>query len=100
METTVTDRETRGTRATGDGASGSFLLARPAAMSRVEGAAMLAGGAARRGRRPGVVRPHGHGPRDGLRAEVPERLRGHAHGAGVGSLSQPQTRWKTRREGR
>jgi len=42
---TITDREQRGARATGDEASGSFLLARPAAMLRVEGAAILAGSA-------------------------------------------------------
>ena len=40
---TITDREQRGARTTVDEASGSFLLARPAAMLRVEGAAMLAG---------------------------------------------------------
>lgn len=39
------DRE-RGTRTTEEGASGSFLLARPAAMLRVEGAALLAASAA------------------------------------------------------
>jgi hypothetical protein len=39
----ITDREPRGSREVRDGASGSFLLARPAVMLRVEGAAMLAG---------------------------------------------------------
>jgi hypothetical protein len=38
-----TDRELRGTRAAGDGTSGTLLLARPAVMLRAEGAAMLAG---------------------------------------------------------
>ena len=37
------DRETGGSRVVRDGASGSFLLARPAAMLRVEGATMLVG---------------------------------------------------------
>src|SRR5829696_2872815 len=37
------DQETGGSRVGRDGASGSFLLARPAAMLRVEGAAMLVG---------------------------------------------------------
>jgi hypothetical protein len=43
METSV-DRRMRESGAARDGASGSFLLARPAAMLRVEGATMLAGG--------------------------------------------------------
>jgi hypothetical protein len=42
METRM-DRGLRGPRATWDGGSGSFLLARPAALLRVEGATMLAG---------------------------------------------------------
>lgn len=42
METSM-ERELRGPRAVRDGASGSFLLARPAAMLRGEGATMLAG---------------------------------------------------------
>jgi Domain of unknown function (DUF4260) len=42
METSV-DRESRRPRAGLDGASGSFVLARPAAMLRVEGATMLVG---------------------------------------------------------
>ena len=42
METSV-DREMRGSGAARDGALGSFLLARPAAMLRGEGATMLAG---------------------------------------------------------
>ena len=42
METRV-DRERRGSRTARGGASGSFSLARPGAMLRVEGAVMLAG---------------------------------------------------------
>ena len=42
METSV-DREMRGRRTAREGASGFNLLARPAAMLRVEGATMLAG---------------------------------------------------------
>jgi hypothetical protein len=42
METRM-DRGLRGPRGTRDGGSGSFLLARPAALLRVEGATMLAG---------------------------------------------------------
>ena len=42
METSM-DREMRGSGAAQDGASGSILLTRPAAMLRVEGATMLAG---------------------------------------------------------
>jgi hypothetical protein len=42
METSV-HRQMRGSGAPRDGASGSFLLARPATMLRVEGATMLAG---------------------------------------------------------
>jgi Domain of unknown function (DUF4260) len=42
METSM-ERELRGPRAVRDGASGYFLLARPAAMLRGEGATMLAG---------------------------------------------------------
>ena len=42
METSM-DREMRGSGAARDGASGSFMLTRPAAMLRVEGATMLAG---------------------------------------------------------
>ena len=42
METRM-DRGLRGPRAARDGGSGSFLLARPAALLRVEGATMLAG---------------------------------------------------------
>ena len=40
---TITDRGPRGTRSEEDGASGSLLLARPAAMLRGEGAAILVG---------------------------------------------------------
>jgi hypothetical protein len=42
METRM-NRGLRGPRAARDGGSGSFLLARPAALLRVEGATMLAG---------------------------------------------------------
>lgn len=42
MKTTLMDRRLRGTRATGDRGYRSFLLARPAAMLRLEGATMLA----------------------------------------------------------
>ena len=42
METRM-DRESRGPRGARDGASVSFLLARPAAMLRVEGATLLVG---------------------------------------------------------
>jgi hypothetical protein len=42
METSV-DRERRGSRTAWGGASGSFLLARPGVMLRIEGAVVLAG---------------------------------------------------------
>ena len=42
MKTTTMDQERRRTRATAEGASGAFFLASPAAVLRVEGAALLA----------------------------------------------------------
>jgi hypothetical protein len=42
VKTTTMDQERRRTRATAEGASGAFFLARPAAVLRVEGAALLA----------------------------------------------------------
>ena len=140
METSM-DRESRDAVAR-DGASGSFLLARPAAMLRVEGATMLAGsvllywanggswwlfallllapdlsmlgylagprvgavvynafhsyplpaalglvglfvGAPLAVGSVGVVRPHRHGPADGLRVEVPHGLQGHPPAKGL-----------------